>query len=447
MRGQDGKSYVLFNSDSSVGEWIMQKADEIGRIFPAPRHPTAEEKAVSAPGGTSVAKTGKKVSVAEWKEKAACLIQMYFRNFRKKAVLKTLKRRGTVVKMPDYSDASKLVMTRGKAINGRLTINRAYFCQTTRQLRVSVYDCETKRTQTFILDNFRYDSMTLEEFEGKMADVLENMAYNEALHAYFMGISEPTKDESHIIGIIQPRSSVNSSVATSHIMNSEHEIYRGLKKLGGYFYNIKVNITLDRKSRVRIFREEDNRITTLDVHIDLREYFAVDGTDEGELRLGRMIYNAVCVGSDSEPRIDAAALQESVATHALSEVSKRLTHLQARFRSCFAREKLRSQRSLQQKRWVLKTQFALRMGRQYHLIKIVTDTERPDVVVVRSDRAGNEVEFEAKALGLEREDGELHLTGEKMKNLVAKTVAFDPKRKLLVRHVRLAKKKPGADKC
>ncbi len=495
MVSKTGTSYVLFNKASPVKEWVAVNDEELERAFPTSHgkdeeiskgardsekssfarealgNKSEEEKpqpqatvAAAPNGGDSSPKFSPKepelapkaehvkapVTVSDWKEKAVYLIQSYFRNFRKKVVLKAQARRGTIVSALD-PNLSRPLITRGKIIDGRLTINKIFFCQLTNQLRILVCDCEGRRAQTFILDNFQYGMMTREEFEDKMNNVFENMEYNKEQRQFFVNLGEAPKDSDRIIGVIplaRDKSRAEDAAKASPKENNsaiedpeggvEQEIYRGLKKLGSFYYNIKVTISSEGKCRIFAVQDGTRKRTELDVDMDLKNYFTIDKSAEGELKLGRMIYNGVTAGEGDEVRFEDDQLKLAVTAHSFMERSKHLIKVQSRFRLCIAREKISLLRVRKCKRSKLRTEFGLKIGKQYHLMKILTNADRNGVIIVKSDKATNELELPLSELGMTEEDLESCMLKITLKGIVTSLLAFNPKKRMLVRHLRHA---------
>ena len=156
-----------------------------------------------------------------------------------------------------------------------------------------------------------------------------------------------------------------------------------------------------------------------------------------------MIYNGVTANEKDELQFDDRQLKVATIMRSFNERNRRLTKVQTRFRLCLARETITSIRNRKVKSVVLRTEFGMKIGKQYHLIKVLSETTKREAVFIKSDKATNQLEFVLDALGLEPEvDG--YALRLRLKKHISKIMAFDPNKMLLINMQEKAKQRRKA---
>eukprot|EP01022_Parablepharisma_sp_SALTPOND_P021327 TRINITY_DN414_c0_g1_i1.p1 TRINITY_DN414_c0_g1~~TRINITY_DN414_c0_g1_i1.p1 ORF type:complete len:1792 (+),score=283.43 TRINITY_DN414_c0_g1_i1:461-5377(+) len=454
---EDGTGLLKISLVPLIKPWVIfAEEDKPVPEINQPEQPKEEVKKIDVPSSglnslsTSQIKEGDSrfLSVLDWKEKAVCLIQSYFKKFRAKSVSKVTRKRGTVV----MNACNKLVMTKGRIIDGRLTIIKVFYCDTTAQLRILVHDQETRKGQTFILDNMSYSSMTQDEFMEKMGKITEKMEYNKTQGQFFIGLDETPKEEDRIIGIVSLPAENSESpldLSKSPSVNSEqtsgaYEIYRGVKKIGTDYYSIQVYINPEGKGGIHVTKEGETTKQTIEIKTDLKEFLKLNPNEEGELKLGRMIYSGITLSDNDTIYFDDEQLKMSIVMNSFKERTKKLTKVQTRFRLCLAREKIKQIKRKIAKFRTLKTEFGLKIGKQYHFIKVIHAADKKGNLIIKSNKAKNELEASLEKLGLE-EGMDICTFKAKVKTQISSFLAYDPVKMLLVFY-RRRNKQHGSDK-
>jgi len=380
--------------------------------------------------------------VNEWKEKAVCLIHAYFKKFRTGYVNKVSSKRGAQI----VSECNKLVMTKGKLIKDRMTIVRVFYSDTTSRMRILLCDMDTRISQTFILDNFSYLEMTQDEFQQKMIKIIDKIEYNEEKGEYAIGIEDTPKEEGNIIGIVPLSALDETHEKEDHKDKPEDpqkkdqvytsvpqwkEIYKGVKKLGNDYYCVQVNLSNQKKAEIVVNKDGKAEKTTIEVKTELKEFLGLNPGDEGQIKLGRMIYNGLCFNDQNILYFNDTQLKEAIIQYAFKDRSQRLTKMQSRFRICIAKKKVDLIKELHRKQLILIFQFGLRIGTKYHMIKVIEDVRKKNKILLRSDKATNTLEINLIELGIvETTDSCTYKST--LKAILTSKIAYDKVKNLIV---------------
>ena len=450
----NGKSVLLITVVPLIESWIVLKSqrdympDDPLLMAPENKLDGKEESAIEQPEipDTIHMSAGKLEGVKKgyttelWKDKAIGLLKSYFTKFRSNSLTKHRKKHNTIVNSP----GTKLIMTRGRIIDGRLTILKIFYCDITTQIRLRLYDNDSRSAQAFVLDNFNYADMTQDEFIEKMNKVIDKIEYNKTQSMYFIGLDDTQKEEDKIIGVVQVSrderetaeiTSKGEPFSSEQTSISLHEIYRGVKKIGNEYYKILVYISNEGKGEIHAIKESDSNKQIIEIKTDLEGFMKVNTGAEGELNLGRMVYKGITAKDDGLLYFNDEQLKVAIVSYSFRQRSQKLTKVQTRFRLCMAREKMELIRSKIAKTYVLKTEFGMKIGKQYHFIKIIKPARSSNTIIIKSNKAKNEIELDIAKYGL-NEAIDLCAFKARLKAILPAFLAYDRTKMMLVLYKR-----------
>eukprot|EP00831_Metopus_contortus_P003785 TRINITY_DN11392_c0_g1_i2.p1 TRINITY_DN11392_c0_g1~~TRINITY_DN11392_c0_g1_i2.p1 ORF type:complete len:382 (-),score=88.07 TRINITY_DN11392_c0_g1_i2:395-1540(-) len=329
-------------------------------------------------------------------EQAAASIQLLLRKKWNLELLLLKKRKSKI------QEKSKIIFicAKGYTICNRHIIMKMFYFSQIHKLKLSIFDVISRHTVDFLIDNFDYKNMSSEDFWISVESIIHKFEYNNETQEYFLGLEQDafgsndfgvtsTKliDEK---GIIQ-----HQEVEQNCIFNQEKEqttfkeIYKGTRKFKQWFFDIRVLLFSNYTIKFMVKKEiEDQNYNITEVKANMREYFALNGqTALTENKLGRKIYLWVNINEQNEIELNEKQLQDQIEKWRKQKKLKMLTKIQSRFRLCLAKRFFTDFVEVQHTRATLFAQFGLKIGAQYHYIKILRSKVQKEIFILRSDKA------------------------------------------------------------
>ncbi len=306
------------------------------------------------------------------------------------------------------------------------------------ELRVSIYNIESRRTHEFVVSNFCYEDMAPEQFEYTVGKILSGVEYIPEADTFCSGLTKELSRGEKLLGV-RP-----AQEAHSPSPGFMREAYSGSRKFASGIYRVSVLLHHEKAEMEICLSKEDGKEeepVKLKVQEDLTQYLKVNPAPNKEVTLGAMASNFVELLPTGEFWFDEAKLHSVVLEQIQQAERVKLVKLQARFRACLARRKLLLMVELHSKKLRTLEQFGLRMGKHYHLIKVLVNIQRKDSVFIRSDKAQNTLEIRLAKLRQNEtieEDGSDFAIKQLVRSQLPKLIAFHAGRKVLVLHERRA---------
>lgn len=376
-----------------------------------------------------VDKSQPEVQQQGWEDKMALLVQAYFRKLRKDA-----NREQDISKI---GRNEHIIMNGGKIVGGRAVSIKMFYLEETKRVRILLFEKAGKRTQTFILDNVNLTEVSHNELVASAWKIIDKIEYDKGMQQFFIGLEQSVnKDQSiGVFSVPQKEIPKVEGKRRQSLKNMEevisHEIYKGIKKVAADYCNVRVSLNSERKAEIFILKEKDSLKQRIEVSTDLSGFFKLQPKKELELKLGRMIYNEIVSTPKGVISFDEEQFREELLKLVFKERNARLKKIQRKYRSYKLQSKFLSLVAKAKTSRILVTKFGLKIGKQYHFIKVFTEWNKAGILGIKSSRARNELKVKAENLALGRED-DLAVTKQSVKSKLAKNLAFNPAKLMLV---------------
>lgn len=353
--------------------------------------------------------------------------------------------RRTKENFKDESNTSQLLGSIGKVISGRPTILQIYCDNDINQAKILIYDQLGKEIQPLLVDNIDYSSMTHDLYTKSVRHLANRIRYSEAKKSFYMGLETSPQGQLNVVASVlrpsSPRDAKQKSMSVLSreelIVEEEKVIYTGLKHTGNGYCNVTVRLK-NGKGEVEVSKDNDAKKQIIEIEADLKGYLKVVKKDT-TLKLGRIIYNAVTFEDKDTAKVKEDFLKESLNQGTYYERKQGLSKLQDKFKKFLDSMKQAKARRNEKIVAEYKKEFGVKMGKQYHLIKVKCEEK---VVTVKSNKAKSALLIKLKDLGM-KEDIDASLFKENIKAALLNCLAFDTVNGVLVHHVRGIKaKKP-----
>jgi len=407
---KDGNGILKINVIQTIETWILQiKKDE-----------EIEEK-------SEIHKSDIKNSVQKWEDKMALLIQAYFRKLRK-----------IVNREQDISKVGRneiIIMNCGRIVSGKPVAIKMFYLEETKRVRILLFEKITKRTKTFILDNVNFTEMNRNDLLESAWKIIEKIEYDKVMQQFFIGLEQSENKDQAISVYSVPQKERLKAKKQQSIRNFEalisHEIYNGIKKTATDYCNVRVSLNAENKAEIFILKEKDLLKQRIEVKTDLSGFFKLQPKEDLLTKLGRMIYNEIASTPKGVISFDEEQFREETLKLIFKERNKRLKKIQRKYRSYRLQNKFLSLVAKAKTSRILVTKFGLRMGKQYHLIKIFADWNKVGILTIKSNKASNELKVKIENLDLNKDD-DLSIIKQRAKSKLINNLAYDPVNMLLV---------------
>ena len=368
------------------------------------------------------------VHVDGWNDKFALIVQRYFRKFHKFENMKDLNTIG---------NNETVIMNCGRIVMGRAISLKLFYLEERKRLRIILFEKATKRTQAFILENVNIIELNHNELLKNAWKIIEKIEYDKVLHQFFIGLEQSKNTEQSISVLSLTRHNNTRNKPQTNSFNFDftdsREIYNGLKKSAVGYFNVKIVINSESKAEIFINNEKNSVRQRIEVKTSLESFFKLQSNEESIANLGRIIYSQIQSTQKGIIYFNEEEFTKEMLKYVFEERNRRLKIIQNKFRSHVIHDKLFLilTKAASMKRLV--TKFALRIGKQYHFIKVFSERNKPGILTVRSDKAVNELKLKTEKIEL-GEDTDLSLIKESIKERVSSFIAYNSFENNLVFH-------------
>ena len=369
--------------------------------------------------------TSSEVVQQGWKDKMALLIQAYFRKLKK-----MVNREQDIRKIGRNEN---IIMNGARIVNGRAITIKMLYLEETKRVRILLFEKATKRTQTFILDNVNFTEVNHNELIASAWKVMEKIEYDKGMQKFFIGLEQSeNKDQSISVFSIPQREIAKSEDELKDFKGLIlREIYKGIKKVGADYFNISISLNPEQKPEIFILKEKDPLKQRIEVNANLVEFFKLQPKRDLLEKLGRIIYNEVVSTAKGVISFNEEQFREEILKLIFKERNARLKKIQQKYRSYKLQSKFISVITKAKTSRVLVTKFGIKRGKQYHFIKVFTERNKAGVLVIKSDKAKNQLKVKVENLDLTKEEDLLRIK-QNVKNKLIKSLAFNPAKETLL---------------
>lgn len=312
------------------------------------------------------------------------------------------------------------------------------------QLKLSLYNPLDTTTQNFEIDNFSADSQ--EDYEEKIKEILKNVVYITEKNSFEILLKNQSNTKEPVKIDSQPKSCENLNISKPQSLIQMNPnctvVCKGTRKIEKKRFNFEIFYNnLDRLLEVFAFvngREND----ILKLKIEVPKYILKKniGVPDTIIKFARKIYRWVTVNRENQLEYKENMQLEYQDEDLYKKNISKLTQFQSRLRKGIARNIFNDLLGKERKSIRLVTQFAIKLGKSYHLIKVSTDINRPGILLVKSNKANNVLELKLKKIGMEDVDSSgLYNFISLIKQAIFTRVAFITTKKKLTEYSRVNK--------
>ena len=363
-----------------------------------------------------------------WKEQAAFLIQKYFkRKYKRKQI-----------SLVDNKLLENPIMRKGKIVGGKGTIISIYYVEESKQMRIGIYEKENKYQQDIILDNVNYSEQIQNMFAKNIWKIIEKIKYDKISKKFRIDLNEEEFGRRASVLVIdklsipqiktEPETKAKkqlTKIPQNITKTNINEIYRGLKKVENYYYNVTVTITKEFICMILIQNENLKSANERTITIDMSKYIDTETPDKSTLELSRIVYNAILSDENGILNFNEKNFNLELMISKFENRQNKISMIKKRFKEYIASLKDNVIKVYKANK-SLNASFGIKIGKKYHFIKIFRKPDDPNTVIIKSNKAVNVLKIGLNKLGLEEEDFKSSI-----KKYVAKILSFDPKKNIL----------------
>ena len=340
-------------------------------------------------------------------------------------LIKEQKEKLKSVENDEYEET--LVTTLGRNANGRLAIIKALYSDDIHRLNLIIYDRELKKNQKLILDNINYSDLTTNEMEESAQILMKKIDYDFGTKQYYLN----SKNQNDLSIFTLSPTRRRSSRVLNNLLNSKleikpetHQIYRGVKKGDRFYYDIKISLTVDNRAEIDVGKQRDGKTNLIKVDTDIRKYLGANPSNEIKLELGRMIYNEVNVSKKEGVNFDQNKFKDLYMMNLFQKRNLKLLKIQNCYRYYTLRRNIKDNTMKLNFERCLITKFIMKIGKQYHFIKITMDKDRIGIIYIQSDKSKNILKTKVEGLGFKK-DADLFQLKNDIKIAISGLIAFN----------------------
>lgn len=254
------------------------------------------------------------------------------------------------------------------------------------QLILYLYDVINKKNDVIQVDTFISNSQ--EVLEKKLFEVFKKIKYDAFKKAYFFAGGKAKQERFKMIDkIYLTNSNLNKD-------ESIKPICQGMRKMEDIIYETTIYFENSENAEVYVAKEGQNpilfRIKMPSSPLPNKK------TGESVSEIGRKIYRCVEINEKHEIEFLENQLFENKQEKLLDINASFLSKLQSNAKMAIVRRMARHLISISKKKNVILHEFALKMGVQYHRIKIIKDKNSDNFLIVKSNKAQNEIKINIK---------------------------------------------------
>ena len=355
-----------------------------------------------------------------WEERAVLIIQRYFRKLNKFGNSRDINMIG---------NDENIIMNCGRIVSGKSITLKMFYLEETNCLRILLFDKETKRTQTFLLDNVKFLEVNHNELVESAWKIVEKIEYDKVTHQFFIGLEQSKNKELNISVLSLPKKHFQGLKRSMSVLNmdnlSGYEIYNGLKKTVSGYYNVKISINNEGKGEIFVMSEKDSLRQRIEITTNLSEYLKLYPKEKVKTKLGRMIYNEISSVKKGIVLFNEEMFRREMFMTIFKERNEKLKKVQRKYKSYFIKKNLILMVTKATTERTLIKKLSFKIGTHYHLIKIFEEKNRPGIYIIKSDRATNELKIKMDKIGFNEND-DISNIKDQLKKRLSEYIAYDP---------------------
>lgn len=373
-----------------------------------------------------------KVSKIKYSEEnAAKRIQAFFSLYYCKLKATKLQNK----KIADKKKQTQLLFKKCLLVCNRYVIVHISNTQTPDIFKLMIYDPQIVCSQEFLVDYCH--SLSIREVNENALKILDRVKYNKDEKIYFMDDEKEINSKEFKRRTIVRLSSQNI-VFKELIKDSipKKKIYHSVKDLGRKM-TCELSIWLNIKGRIEIETLFDGEKRALTLKHNFAKYFLNNAENNLNEKVGLLIVDLIKLNEHGNITINEADLRLKMVVNSADYIRMYLQKIQARFRICLTKLELKDLSKLKKKKVKLFMQFAVRLGKQIHLIKVFNASTGH--LVIKSNRANNELVINYEKILLKEslfEDCDCYTQKAYFRHHLPKVIAYNPVKMQLVYYKR-----------
>ena len=362
---------------------------------------------------------------------AARKIQSLFIIFTYKKELVIKNRGKTIIN----KKSCELISHLGVNLCGRYQIVSLYFFKDTQQIKLNLFDIVLNFSQEFHIGNNSFENFSESAVQEQLMKTLKRISFNKDKNLYVMLNERTVKEMEKQINTVEHL--VEENVESGKLQ--KQSVYKDKKLILRTAYVIEIFFISEQRFEAVATKVSDStakyRIT---VDYDFSSFCTADNLVEKEA-IGKIVFESVTTKISGELVVDVAELRKKMGISTTKQKIKSILKLQSKHKNrlallCITQSLLKTDRQR-----ILLDQFGMQIGPKLHYMKLLYNKKTPDIVILKSNVAANEIELPLKQLivpeklveGIESYNVRRHL-----KYRVPKLVAYEPAKKLLLFYVR-----------
>lgn len=331
----------------------------------------------------------------------------------------------------------ELVYSKGIYICSRYQMLLLFYFKNASRLKLKIHDVKSCASQDFIFENVRFEYEIDQEFEEYLGKIFKTIRYSASDGKFFL-LNENSVKEKEIQEKNPTYSLIIKNPGNGNDINEKlikRSIYLATKIIDRIAYQINIRLVSEKYAEVFAVKKiEETTKFELKINYDFNIILNEMHEENKEAILGKLIIESLTTNCQGELCVNVVEMKKKIAILTGKETIKSLAKIQLKHRTklalCIFKEKFNKK----EKKKILLTQFALRIGPNVHLIKILSDKNKNGVIYVSSNRAQNSVEIALSQIlqpNLLTENIESFLILNHLRNSIPKTVAFNPTKRTL----------------
>ena len=207
-------------------------------------------------------------------------------------------------------------------------------------------------------------------------------------------------------------------------------IFLGSRKAVGYNYHIQILLSDLGTVSVLITNIDTNAINSIEITKNIK--YLQPNNNIIKTHIGKEVFNKLTFNQDLNLfEINESKLINDLEDKVIQLKNNVVIKLQKKYRKYFAGEQCSKVEKIPMKTLTLLQSFGIKIGKQYHLIKVLSHKENADKIIVKSNHSKNSIEISLKRL-LKKQFSEYTNLIDTIQRQLINVLAFDPIQQHLV---------------
>lgn len=345
------------------------------------------------------------------------------------------------------------ITTRGSFISNRYCICKMYFVMQRLVLQIKICDIGSMKHQTIEINNFHYSQMSYYEFSESIERIYETIKYDMANCCYCLSYETKAEVEKRVLNAASRQNSIQEDkieIAKGNQNQKDTVIYAGERKYRKLTYSIKIKITPYQTIEVMLLiMGGDYKEQTIAINYNFRTYLSIKKEPNKNEELGKFIYNMSSYKEGKGLIVNQAKIRQIAMETIQVKRFEKLKQIQSRFRVSLSTINCKELKLNTMKPSFVWNQFGIRIGKQYHFIKILRNKDGNNSFTIKSNKAPNQLQVAYSKL-IPHEMLDEPLDSYNVKQIVQirlpKIIAYDLTRKRIILFIRKNKTPTPSDK-